>query len=89
MEMPEKEECYYEKQEPIEDVKKVWLHTLSDLNVCSKKGLVEMFDSSIGAATVLMPYGAKDTDHTDPDHGGEASGHGRKDRSDNDDVLRF
>ena len=59
VEMPEKEECYYEKQEPIEDVKKVWLHTLSDLNVCSKKGLVEMFDSSIGAATVLMPYGGK------------------------------
>ena len=30
---------------------------LSDLNVCSQKGLVEMFDSSIGASTVLMPYG--------------------------------
>ena len=29
---------------------------LSDLNVCSQKGLVEMFDSSIGAATVLMPF---------------------------------
>ena len=29
------------------------------LNVCSKKGLVEMFDSSIGAATVTMPYGGK------------------------------
>ena len=33
--------------------------TLSDLNVCSQKGLVEMFDSSIGAGTVLMPYGGK------------------------------
>ena len=32
---------------------------LADLNVCSKKGLVEMFDSSIGAATVTMPYGGK------------------------------
>ena len=30
---------------------------LSDLSVCSQKGLVEMFDSSIGASTVLMPYG--------------------------------
>ncbi len=30
---------------------------LSDLNVCSQKGLVERFDSTIGAGTVLMPYG--------------------------------
>ena len=36
-----------------------WLNMLSDLNVCSKKGLVEMFDSSIGAGTVTMPYGGK------------------------------
>ncbi len=34
-------------------------HSLSDLNVCSQKGLVEMFDSSIGAGSVLMPYGGK------------------------------
>ena len=40
-------------------VKKAWLDTLSDLNVCSQKGLVEMFDSSIGAASVYMPYGGK------------------------------
>ncbi len=33
--------------------------SLSDLNVCSQKGLVEMFDSSIGAGSVLMPYGGK------------------------------
>ena len=59
VEMPEKEDCYYEKQDKIEDIKKVWLDTLSDLNICSKKGLVEMFDSSIGAGTVLMPYGGK------------------------------
>ncbi|MFQ8912394.1 MAG: phosphoribosylformylglycinamidine synthase subunit PurQ [Waltera sp.] len=32
---------------------------LNDLNVCSQKGLVEMFDSSIGAGSVLMPYGGK------------------------------
>jgi phosphoribosylformylglycinamidine synthase len=36
-----------------------WLNTLSDLNVCSKRGLSEMFDSSIGAATVTMPFGGK------------------------------
>ena len=32
---------------------------VSDLNVCSQKGLGERFDSTIGAATVLMPYGGK------------------------------
>ncbi|ABX43703.1 phosphoribosylformylglycinamidine synthase subunit PurQ [Lachnoclostridium phytofermentans] len=40
-------------------IKEQWLSMLSDLNICSKKGLVEMFDSSIGAATVTMPYGGK------------------------------
>ena len=32
---------------------------LTDLNCCSKKGLTEMFDSTIGAATVLMPLGGR------------------------------
>jgi phosphoribosylformylglycinamidine synthase len=41
------------------DVKEKWLDTLKDLNVCSKKGLIQMFDSSIGAATVTMPLGGK------------------------------
>ncbi|MCR5033451.1 MAG: phosphoribosylformylglycinamidine synthase [Lachnospiraceae bacterium] len=41
------------------DVKKAWLAELSDLNVCSQKGLVERFDSSIGAGSVVMPYGGK------------------------------
>ena len=41
------------------DVKKAWLTLLSDLNVCSQKGLVEMFDASIGAGSVLMPYGGQ------------------------------
>ena len=40
-------------------MKMLWLDTLSDLNVASQKGLVEMFDSSIGAGTVTMPYGGK------------------------------
>ena len=35
------------------------LDTLKDLNVCSQKGLVEMFDGSIGAASVFMPHGGK------------------------------
>ena len=45
------------KPEVITDVKKKWLDTLSALNVCSQKGLCEMFDSTIGANTVLMPFG--------------------------------
>ena len=40
-------------------IKEAWLALLQDLNVCSQKGLVEMFDSSNGAASVLMPYGGK------------------------------
>ena len=42
---------------PSKSIKETWLNTLSDLNVCSQKGLVEMFDSSIGAGSVLMPFG--------------------------------
>ena len=41
------------------DFKAAWLDTLSDLNVCSQKGLVEMFDGSIGAGSTLMPFGGK------------------------------
>lgn len=67
VEMPEREENYL-KQMAVEgvakaleagDVKKAWLTTLSDLNVCSQKGLVEMFDGSIGAGSVYMPYGGR------------------------------
>ena len=36
-----------------------WVEHLSDLNICSQKGLVERFDATIGAGTVLMPYGGK------------------------------
>lgn len=42
-----------------DNIKEQWLAMLADLNICSKKGLVEMFDSSIGASTVTMPYGGK------------------------------
>jgi phosphoribosylformylglycinamidine synthase len=40
-------------------VKKTLLSFLSDLNGCSQKGLIEMFDGSIGAASVTMPLGGK------------------------------
>ncbi len=42
-----------------DDFEKEFLNTLSDLNVCSKKGLSEMFDSTIGAKSVYMPFGGK------------------------------
>ena len=57
VEMPEEQDNYFKQIPEIKDVKKNWLDTLADLNVCSQKGLVEMFDSSIGAGTVTMPYG--------------------------------
>ena len=46
-------------QSASENPKELWLKNLSDLNVCSQKGLVEMFDSSIGAGSVVMPFGGK------------------------------
>ncbi len=67
VDMPEPEENYLKKtavpavEEALEqgNVKKAWLALLNDLNVCSQKGLVEMFDASIGAGSVYMPYGGK------------------------------
>ena len=44
---------------PTKSVKELWLETLANLNVCSQKGLVEMFDSSIGAGSVVMPFGGR------------------------------
>ena len=41
------------------DTREGWIAHLSDLNICSQKGLVEMFDSSIGGNTVTMPFGGK------------------------------
>ena len=41
------------------DLAENWKKLLSSLNCASQKGLVEKFDSSIGANTVLMPYGGK------------------------------
>ncbi|MFH5826953.1 phosphoribosylformylglycinamidine synthase [Clostridium perfringens] len=41
------------------DIKEKWLKSLRNLNVCSQKGLIERFDSTIGGGTVLMPLGGK------------------------------
>ncbi|MBQ5735308.1 MAG: phosphoribosylformylglycinamidine synthase [Lachnospiraceae bacterium] len=58
VDIPEEKENVF-KKEAVNDVKAKWLETLSDLNVCSQKGLVERFDGSIGAGSVYMPYGGK------------------------------
>ena len=67
VDMPSVEENYFKKiatpkvAEAVKanDAKAAWLAELADLNVCSQKGLVEMFDGSIGAGSVYMPYGGK------------------------------
>ena len=58
VDLPDENKKYFVRDE-VGDVKEKWMNTLKDLNVCSQKGLVEMFDSSIGAGSVLMPYGGK------------------------------
>ena len=42
-----------------EDIEKTWLDMLKDLNICSQRGLIERFDSTVGGGTVLMPLGGK------------------------------
>ncbi len=57
---------------------------MSDLNTCSKKGLSERFDSTIGAGTVLMPFRRPDTAHARAGNGGKAARAPRRDK----DLLR-
>ncbi len=67
VDIPSRSDCYFEGismpkvKEAVEkqDMKAAWQAMLSDLNVCSQKGLVEMFDGSIGAGSVYMPYGGR------------------------------
>ncbi len=58
VEIPNKKDTIFIKED-VQDVRGKWLDMLSDLNVCSQKGLVEMFDGSIGAGSVFMPHGGK------------------------------
>ena len=58
VEIPSMSDTVFTRDE-VTDVKAKWMETLKDLNVCSQKGLVEMFDGSIGAGSVLMPHGGK------------------------------
>ncbi|MCR4605821.1 MAG: phosphoribosylformylglycinamidine synthase [Eubacterium sp.] len=56
---PSKDDDYLKTTFEKDNFKTSLTGILSDLNTCSKRGLVEMFDSSIGASTVTMPYGGK------------------------------
>ena len=59
VDIPSREGCTLNRSGDIADVRARWMSDLADLNVCSQKGLVEMFDGSIGAGSVFMPYGGK------------------------------
>ena len=61
---PKENEYYFSKdktcsEDGLKSIKDLWESTLSDLNICSQKGLASRFDSTIGAGTVLMPFGGK------------------------------
>ena len=56
--IPSKKDSPFQRKE-TGDVRQTWMNLLASLNVCSQKGLVEMFDGSIGAGSVYMPYGGK------------------------------
>ncbi len=56
--LPNKEKRFFAEKD-VSDIKSKWLEILADLNVCSQKGLCEKFDSTIGAGSVLMPFGGK------------------------------
>ncbi|ERI94446.1 phosphoribosylformylglycinamidine synthase [Clostridiales bacterium oral taxon 876 str. F0540] len=52
--------CWTKKEEHYEDnLMDYWKYNLQKLNICSEKGLVERFDSTIGASTILMPFGGR------------------------------
>lgn len=62
--LPDHQRRYFDQMAPeVEavhgDIQKMWMANLQRLNVCSQKGLVERFDSTIGAGTVLMPFGGE------------------------------
>ncbi|MGD9200940.1 MAG: phosphoribosylformylglycinamidine synthase, partial [Chitinispirillia bacterium] len=64
VEAPDENENFFlktipHKQKIRSDLKEAWFFNLRDLNVCSQQGLVERFDSTIGAASVLHPFGGK------------------------------
>ena len=59
IEIEKTEKLNLERKVDGADFKERFINNLKDLNVCSQRGLMETFDSSIGSTTVLMPYGGK------------------------------
>ncbi len=55
------EACVFDEQTTVstDSLEAVWLQKLGELNSCSQRGLVERFDSTVGAASVLMPFGGR------------------------------
>jgi phosphoribosylformylglycinamidine synthase len=49
----------YERSFESDNIKDMWLENLKDLKVAGQKGLVEMFDSTVGAGSVILPFGGK------------------------------
>ncbi len=60
---PDEDQNYFEQWKKYkfndEEIVKAWKENISNLNICSQQGLVERFDASIGAGSVLMPFGGK------------------------------
>lgn len=58
---PAVEENYFTQYKKYDQsvIAKLWKENIENINVCSQKGLVERFDATIGAGTVLMPFGGK------------------------------
>lgn len=54
-----KKDLNYFKNIKMDNIKNEVLSTIKDINICSQKGLVERFDGTIGAGSVLMPFGGK------------------------------
>ena len=50
---------YQKIKMPDNDIKQAYINLLSDINICSQKGLAEKFDSTAGAGTVIAPYGGQ------------------------------
>ncbi|WP_330389069.1 phosphoribosylformylglycinamidine synthase [Tepidibacter thalassicus] len=56
---PSEKSYFKSANEKGKTLKEKWINKMRELNICSQRGLIERFDSSIGAATVLMPFGGK------------------------------
>jgi phosphoribosylformylglycinamidine synthase len=61
---PNESDNFFKKTLPVlhsksGSLKEAWLAMMADLNVCCQRGLIERFDSTIGAASVFLPFGGK------------------------------